>query len=140
MEDLYTLCLCNHAATLLPISSEFFECECGSPPLEFILFGDIPTVIPSTSVVAPETSTIAHVISSAAPVVETTLSHNSPHQLISHFLCTDSSEAPDSSDDPPHRQDPYVATCYSYEEQVTTDPSSSSEFPIAPVTALPEIL
>ncbi|GJR45367.1 hypothetical protein Tco_1313470 [Tanacetum coccineum] len=36
-------------------------------------FGDIPTVIPSTSVVAPETSTIAPVISSAAPVVKTTL-------------------------------------------------------------------
>ncbi|GJT01937.1 hypothetical protein Tco_0823106 [Tanacetum coccineum] len=38
-----------------------------------IRFGDIPTVIPSTSVVAPETSTIAHVISFAAPMVETTL-------------------------------------------------------------------
>ncbi|GKD21645.1 hypothetical protein Tco_1223348, partial [Tanacetum coccineum] len=38
-----------------------------------ILFGDIPTVIPSTSVVSPKTSTIAPVISSAAPVVETTL-------------------------------------------------------------------
>ncbi|GJS73428.1 hypothetical protein Tco_0706269 [Tanacetum coccineum] len=42
------------------------------PPPGFI-FCDIPTVIPSTSVVAPETSTIAPVISSAAPMVETTL-------------------------------------------------------------------
>ncbi|GKF24574.1 hypothetical protein Tco_0076896, partial [Tanacetum coccineum] len=33
----------------------------GSPPSRVILFGDIPTVIPSTSAVAPETSTIAPV-------------------------------------------------------------------------------
>ncbi|GKG34469.1 hypothetical protein Tco_0437165, partial [Tanacetum coccineum] len=45
----------------------------GSPPSRVILFGDIPTVIPSTSVVVPETSTIAPVISFAAHVVETTL-------------------------------------------------------------------
>ncbi|GKF45157.1 hypothetical protein Tco_0131709, partial [Tanacetum coccineum] len=31
----------------------------GSPPSQVILFGDIPTVIPSTSVVVPKTSTIA---------------------------------------------------------------------------------
>ncbi|GJW36228.1 hypothetical protein Tco_0059148, partial [Tanacetum coccineum] len=59
-----------------------------------ILFGDIPTIIPSTSVVAPETSTIALVISSAAPIRRS---------------------------------------------RVTARPSSSSEFPIAPVTVLPEI-
>ncbi|GJY38100.1 putative reverse transcriptase domain-containing protein [Tanacetum coccineum] len=46
----------------------------GSPPSQVILFGDIPTVIPSTSVVALETSTIAPVISSVGPVVEMTLS------------------------------------------------------------------
>ncbi|GKG60565.1 hypothetical protein Tco_0614127, partial [Tanacetum coccineum] len=73
-------------------------------------------------------------ISSAAPVVETTLvasptglcglvpytgfdsdspdemtslEHISPLPAISPFLCTDSSEAPDSSDGPPS-QDPYV--------------------------------
>ncbi|GKE93674.1 hypothetical protein Tco_1574769, partial [Tanacetum coccineum] len=95
--------------------------------------------------VAPETSTIAPVISSAAPMVETTLvasptglcglvpytgsdsdspdkvsspEHISPTPAISPFICTDSSEAPDSSDGPPS-QDPY--------------------FPIAPVTAPPGI-
>ncbi|GJV34085.1 hypothetical protein Tco_1394485 [Tanacetum coccineum] len=47
--------------------------ECGiTVPLVYS-FGDIPTIIPSTSVVAPETSTIAPVNSSTAPVVETTL-------------------------------------------------------------------
>ncbi|GKE13170.1 hypothetical protein Tco_1416721 [Tanacetum coccineum] len=113
----------------------------GSPPSRVILFGDIPTVIPSTSVVALETSTIAPVISCTAPVVETTLvasptglcglvpylgsDSDSPDEMsssehisslpaISLFLCTDSSEAPNSSDGPPS-QDPY--------------------FPIAPVTA-----
>ncbi|GJX37528.1 hypothetical protein Tco_0250831 [Tanacetum coccineum] len=107
-----------------------------SSPSRVILFGDIPTVIPSTSVVAPETSTIAPIISSAAHVVETTLvaspaglcglvpysgsDSDSPDEMsspehisllpaISPFLCIDSSEAPDSSHGPPS-QDPYVAT------------------------------
>ncbi|GJT47336.1 hypothetical protein Tco_0956051 [Tanacetum coccineum] len=124
------------AASAIAISSDSSDESVGSPPSRVILFGDIPTVIPSTSVVAPETSTIAPVISSAAPVVETTLvasptglcglvpysdsdsdspdemsspEHISPLPAISPFLCTDSSEAPDSSDGPPS-QDPYVAT------------------------------
>ncbi|GKE56803.1 hypothetical protein Tco_1495988, partial [Tanacetum coccineum] len=130
-----------------------------------ILFGDIPTVIPYTSVVAPETSTIAHVTSSTAPMVETTRvasptglcglvpysgsdsdspdemsspEYISPLPAISPFLCTDSSEAPDSSDGPPS-QDPYVATVARWRSRVTVRPSSSSKFPIAPVTALPGI-
>ncbi|GJZ80731.1 hypothetical protein Tco_0645725, partial [Tanacetum coccineum] len=124
------------AASAITISSDSSDESVGSPPSRVILFGDIPTVIPSTSMVAPETSTIAPVISSAAPVVETTLvasptglcglvpylgshsdspdevsspEHISPLPAISPFLCTDSSEAPDSSDGPPS-QDPYVAT------------------------------
>ncbi|GKC72938.1 hypothetical protein Tco_1118821, partial [Tanacetum coccineum] len=50
------------------------------------------------------------------------------------FLCTDSSEAPDSSDGPPS-QDPYVATVARWRSRVIARLSSSSEFPIAPVTA-----
>ncbi|GKE65953.1 hypothetical protein Tco_1520114 [Tanacetum coccineum] len=115
--------------------------------------------------VAPETSTIAPVISSAAPVVKTTLvasptglcglvpysgfDSNSPDEVsspenisplpaISPFLCTDSSEASDSSDGPPS-QDPYVVTVALWRSRVTAYPSSSSEFPIAPVTAPPGI-
>ncbi|GJT68886.1 hypothetical protein Tco_1020366 [Tanacetum coccineum] len=65
----------------------------GNTVLSVILFGDIPTVIPSTSVVALETSTIAPIISFAAPV----------------------------------------------RSKVASRPSSSSEFPIAPVIAPPEI-
>ncbi|GJT91098.1 hypothetical protein Tco_1079943 [Tanacetum coccineum] len=61
------------AASAIIISSDSSDESVGSPPSRVILFGDIPTVIPSTSVVAPETSTIAPVISSAAPMVETTL-------------------------------------------------------------------
>ncbi|GKB59631.1 hypothetical protein Tco_0915817, partial [Tanacetum coccineum] len=112
-----------------------------------------------------KTSTIALVISSAAPVVETTLvtsptglcglvpysgsDSDSPDEMsspehisslpaISPFLCTDSSEAPDSSDGPPS-QDPYVATVARWRSRVTTRPSSSFEFPIDPVTAPPGI-
>ncbi|GJZ01847.1 hypothetical protein Tco_0519808 [Tanacetum coccineum] len=153
------------AASAITISSDSSDESVGSPPSQVILFGDIPTVIPSTSMVALETSIIAPVISYAAPVVETTLvasptelcdlvsysgsdsdspdemsslEHISPLPAISPFLCTDSSEAPDSSDGPPS-QDPYVATVARWRSRVTTRPSSSSEFPIAPVTAPPGI-
>ncbi|GJY58523.1 hypothetical protein Tco_0458415, partial [Tanacetum coccineum] len=60
------------AASAIIISSDSSDETVGSPPSRVILFGDIPTVIPSTFVVAPETSTIALVISPAAPMVETT--------------------------------------------------------------------
>ncbi|GKE01889.1 hypothetical protein Tco_1389872, partial [Tanacetum coccineum] len=110
------------AASVIAISSDSSDESVGSPPSRVILFGDIPTVIPSTSVVAPEISTIAPVISSAAPMVKTTLvasptglcglvpysgsdsdspgemsspEHISPLPAISPFLCIDSSEAPD---------------------------------------------
>ncbi|GJR62070.1 hypothetical protein Tco_1504232 [Tanacetum coccineum] len=123
------------AASAIAISFDSSDESVGSLPSRVILFGDIPTVIPSTSVVAPETSTIAPVISSAALVVEMTLvasptglcglvpysgsdsdspdemsspEHISPLPTISPFLCIDFSEAPDSSDGPPS-QDPYVA-------------------------------
>nr|GEV51607.1 putative RNA-directed DNA polymerase, eukaryota, reverse transcriptase zinc-binding domain protein [Tanacetum cinerariifolium] len=58
------------AASAIIISSDE---SVGSPPSRVILFGDIPTVIPSTFVITPESSAIAPVISSAAPVVETTI-------------------------------------------------------------------
>ncbi|GJT23419.1 hypothetical protein Tco_0893356 [Tanacetum coccineum] len=152
-------------ASSIIISSDSSDESVGSPPSRVILFGDIPTVIPSTSVVAPETSIIAHVILSAAPVVGTTLvasptglcglvpysgsDSNSPDEMsspedisplpaISPFLCTDYSKAPDSSDRPPS-QDPYVATVACWRSRVTIHPSSSYEFPIAPVTSPPEI-
>ncbi|GJT76379.1 putative reverse transcriptase domain-containing protein [Tanacetum coccineum] len=153
------------AASAIAISSDSSDESVGSPPSRVILFGDISTVIPSTYVVPPETSTITHVISSAAPVVETTLvasptglcglvpysgsnsdsldemsspEHISPLPAILPFLCTDYSEAPGSFDGPPS-QDPYVATVARCRSKVTAHPSSSSEFPIAPVTAPPGI-
>ncbi|GJZ33534.1 putative reverse transcriptase domain-containing protein [Tanacetum coccineum] len=109
------------AASAIAISSDSSDESVGSPPSRVILFGDIPTVIPSTSVVAPETSTIAPVISSAAPVVETTLVA-SPTGLCGLVPYSGSdSDSPDEM------------------SRVTTRPSSSSEFPIAPVTAPPGI-
>ncbi|GJY49066.1 putative reverse transcriptase domain-containing protein [Tanacetum coccineum] len=86
-----------------------------------------------------ETSTIAPVISSAAHVIH--FNQNKTHSTstaISPFLCTDSSEAPDSSDGPPS-QDPYVATIARWRSRVIACPSSLSEFPIDPVTAPPGI-
>ncbi|GJR39046.1 putative reverse transcriptase domain-containing protein, partial [Tanacetum coccineum] len=108
---------------------------------------------------------IALVISSAAPVVETTLiasptglcglgpysdsDSDSPDEMSSlehisqlpailPFLCTNSSEAPDSSDVPPSH-DPYVMIVARWRSKVASCPSSSFEFSIAPVTALPGI-
>ncbi|GJY43258.1 hypothetical protein Tco_0431471 [Tanacetum coccineum] len=123
------------AASAIAISSDSSDESMGSPPSRVILFGDIPTVIPSTSVVAPETYTIA-------PVTAPPGTRRRPAILIRHgeaipfaispFLCTDSFEAPDSFDGPPS-QDPYVATVACWRSRVTARPSSSSEFPIAPV-------
>ncbi|GKC83395.1 hypothetical protein Tco_1139112, partial [Tanacetum coccineum] len=108
------------ADSAIIISSDSSDESVGSPPSRVILFGDIPTIIPSTSVVAPDTSTIAPFISSAAPVVETTLVA-SPTRLFGLVPYTGSdSDSPD--------------------EVVIARPSSSShEFPIAPVTAPPGI-
>ncbi|GKF30902.1 hypothetical protein Tco_0100700 [Tanacetum coccineum] len=149
----------------IAISSDSSDESVGSPPSRVILFSDIPTVIPSTSVVAPKTSTIAPVISSAAHVVETTLvaspsglcglipyldsDSDSPDEMSSSehisslpailpFLCTDSFEAPNSSDGPPS-QDPYVDTVARWKSSVTSHQSSSFKFLIAPVTATPGI-
>ncbi|GKC62931.1 putative reverse transcriptase domain-containing protein, partial [Tanacetum coccineum] len=131
----------------------------GLLPSRVILFGDIPTVIPSTSRIAPETSTIAPAISSAAPVVEMTLgsspiglcglvpysdsNSDSPDEMdsldyitllpaTSPFLYTDSPEASDSSDGPPS-QDPYVTAVAHWRSRVATRSSSPSDFPVTPV-------
>ncbi|GKA84231.1 hypothetical protein Tco_0805826 [Tanacetum coccineum] len=126
------------AASAIIISSDSSDESVGSPPSRVILFGDIPTVIPSTSVVAPETSTIAPVFLLNVCDEVSSPEHISPLPAISPFICTDSSEAPDSSDGPPS-QDPYVATVARWRSRVTARPSSSHEFPIAPITAPPGI-
>ncbi|GKF73185.1 hypothetical protein Tco_0219517, partial [Tanacetum coccineum] len=151
------------AASAISISSNSSDKSVGSPPSRVILFGDIPTVIPSTSMIAPETSAIAPVISSAAPVAETTLvasptglcglvpyldsdsdlpdemdssEHITPLPATSPFLYTDSPEASDSSDGPPS-QDPYVTTVARRRSKTTTRSSLPSDYPIALVTASP---
>nr|GEU42183.1 hypothetical protein [Tanacetum cinerariifolium] len=83
------------AALAIAISSDSSDESMGSPPSQVILFGDIPTVIPSTSVIAPETSAIAPVISSIAPVVKTTIVA-SPTGLCGLVCYSDSnSDSPD---------------------------------------------
>ncbi|GKD07332.1 hypothetical protein Tco_1187017 [Tanacetum coccineum] len=109
------------AASAIAISFDSSDESVVSLPSWVILFGDIPTVIPSTSMVAPETSTTAPVISYAAHVVETTLVA-SPTRL-----CGLDPYSGSDSDSPDERS------------RVTAHPSSSFEFPIAPVTAPPGI-
>nr|GEU38228.1 reverse transcriptase domain-containing protein [Tanacetum cinerariifolium] len=113
------------AASAIAISFDSFDESVGSPPSQVILFGDIPTVIPSTSVIAPETFAITPVISFVALVVETTIvasptglcglvpylnsDSDSPNEMASPeyitllpatspFLFTDSSEYSDPSE------------------------------------------
>nr|GEZ32201.1 hypothetical protein [Tanacetum cinerariifolium] len=61
------------ANSAIIVSFDSFDESVGSPPSQFILFGDIPAVIPFISMVAPETSTTTPIISSAALMVGTTL-------------------------------------------------------------------
>ncbi|GJZ75446.1 hypothetical protein Tco_0639911 [Tanacetum coccineum] len=151
------------AASAIGISSDSSDKSVGSPPSWVILFGDIPTVIPATFVIAPETPAIAPVISSAALVVETTLvasptglcglvpysdsdfdslnemdspEYITPLPATSPFLYTDSPEASDSSDGPPS-QDCYVTIVARWSSRAAARSSSPSDFPIAPITAPP---
>ncbi|GJS47679.1 hypothetical protein Tco_0597800 [Tanacetum coccineum] len=94
---LNTRCLCQTSTfKFLMIGYE----SVGSPPSQVILFGDIPTVIPSTFVIDPETPAIAPVISSATLVVETTLVAP-PTGLCGLVPYLDSdSDSPDEMDSP----------------------------------------
>nr|GEV33181.1 retrotransposon protein, putative, Ty3-gypsy subclass [Tanacetum cinerariifolium] len=109
------------AASAISISSDSSDESVRSPPSRVIVFGDIPTVIPYTSVITPETSAIAPVISSAAPVVETTIVA-SPTGLCGLVPYSDL-----DSDSPNEMASP----------EVTTRSSSPSDFPIAPVISPP---
>ncbi|GJX81785.1 hypothetical protein Tco_0331266 [Tanacetum coccineum] len=51
--------------------------------------------------------------------------HISPTPAISPFICTDSSEAPDSSDGPPS-QDPYVATVARWRSRISNEHAFTS--------------
>ncbi|GJZ02788.1 hypothetical protein Tco_0520749 [Tanacetum coccineum] len=151
------------AASAIAISSDFLNESVGSPPSRVILFGNIPTIIHSTSMIAPEILAIAPVISSAAPVVETTLvaspiglcglvpysdsdsdspdemdssEHITPLPATSPFLYTDSPEDSDSLDGLPS-QDPYVVIVARWRSRAASRSSSPSDYPIAPVTAPP---
>ncbi|GKC15385.1 hypothetical protein Tco_1012167, partial [Tanacetum coccineum] len=124
------------AASAIAISIDSLDESVGSPPSRVILFGDIPTVIPSTSVVLQRLLLLLLLFHMPLLWLRRLLAH---FPAISPFLCTDSSKTPDSSDGPPS-QDPYVAIVARWRSRVTTRPSSSSsEFPIAPITALPRI-
>nr|GEX31325.1 putative reverse transcriptase domain-containing protein [Tanacetum cinerariifolium] len=62
------------------------------------------------------------------------LEHITPLPATSPFLCTDSSEDFDSSDAPPS-QDTYMIAISHWRSKVASHPSSSSEYPIAPIVA-----
>ncbi|GJW60482.1 putative reverse transcriptase domain-containing protein [Tanacetum coccineum] len=119
------------AASAIAISSDSSDESVGSPPSRVILFGYFCGCSKDFYYFS------CYFICRSYDGMSSP-EHISPLPAISPFLCTDSSEAPDSSDGPPS-QDPYVATVARWRSRVTSRPSSSSEFPIAPVTAPPGI-
>ncbi|GJU74272.1 hypothetical protein Tco_1265677 [Tanacetum coccineum] len=132
------------AASAIAISSDSSDESVGSPPSRVILFAPVfhlpllwlrrlLSLHPLDCGLIPYSDSDYD-----SPDEMSSPEHISPLPAISPFLCTDSSEAPDSSDGPPS-QDPYVATVARWRSRVTTRPSSSSEFPIAPITAPPGI-
>nr|GFA42552.1 hypothetical protein [Tanacetum cinerariifolium] len=128
------------AALAIAISSDSSDDSGGSPPSRVILFGDIPTVIPSTSVIAPETSAIAPVISSGALVVETTIVA-SPTGLCGLVSYSDSdSNSPDEMASleyitPLPATSPFLFTNYSED----SDPYEASDSSIAPPSQDPYV-
>ncbi|GJS56541.1 putative reverse transcriptase domain-containing protein [Tanacetum coccineum] len=130
------------AASAIAISSDSSDESVGSPPSRVILFAPVfhlpllwlrrlLSLHPLDCGLIPYSDS-----DSDSPDEMSSPEHISLLPAISPFLCTDSSEAPDSSDGPPS-QDPYVATVARWRSRVTTRPSSSSEFPIALITAPP---
>nr|GEU77158.1 hypothetical protein [Tanacetum cinerariifolium] len=101
--DLYKLLLVQiMVASAIIVSSDSSDESLGSPPSRVILFGDIPVVIPSLSMVAPETSTTTPIILSTAPVVGMNLVA-SPTGLYGLVPYSDSdSDSPDEMDSPEH--------------------------------------
>ncbi|GJT55968.1 hypothetical protein Tco_0991022 [Tanacetum coccineum] len=106
------------------ISSDLSMRDVGSRPLGLFFLEIFLLLFTYDLVVAPETFYFALFISSAAPVVETTLVASPTRLSISPFLCTDSSEAPDSSDGP-LSQDPYVATITRWRSRFIYDSAAS---------------
>nr|GEZ35539.1 hypothetical protein [Tanacetum cinerariifolium] len=104
------------AAIAIIVSSDSSDESVGSPPSRVILFGDIPAIIPYISMVSAETNTTTPIISSAAHVAGTTLV-TSPTGLCG--------------------LDPYMIVIDHWRSKVASYPSSSSEYPIAPIVALP---
>ncbi|GJW50609.1 hypothetical protein Tco_0091960 [Tanacetum coccineum] len=128
------------AASAIIISSDSSDESVGSPPSRVILFGDIPTVIPSTSVVAPETSTIAPIIFICPHLMVGTTLVASPTGLCGLVPYTGSdSDSPDEVWTRHQSQSLWLLTVARWRSRVTARTSSSHEFPIAPITAPPGI-
>ncbi|GJR02948.1 hypothetical protein Tco_0525932 [Tanacetum coccineum] len=145
--DLNKLACSDHGSVqLLLISPDSSDDIVGSPPLRDFLL--LLLLLSSAAAVVEMTLVGFHtglcgLCSYSIPILIPPDEMSSPEHIsllptISPFLCTDSSEAPDSSDGP-SSQDPYVMVVAHWRSKVALRPSSSSEFPIALVTALPGI-
>nr|GEU62691.1 putative reverse transcriptase domain-containing protein [Tanacetum cinerariifolium] len=128
------------AASAIIISSDSSYESAGSLPSRVILFGDIPTIIPSNSVISPETSAIAHVISSAALVVEMTIVA-SPTGLCGLVLYSDSdSDSPDEMASPEYiTLLPATSSFLFIDSSENSDPSEASDSSEAPLSQDPYV-
>ncbi|GJX37078.1 hypothetical protein Tco_0250381 [Tanacetum coccineum] len=115
------------AASAIAISSDSSDESVGSPPSRVI-----------DSVASPHgfECLVPYLgFDSGSPDEMSSPEHISLLPTISPFLCIDSSKALDG----PPSQDPYVMTVARWRSKVSSPPSSSYVFPIAPVTVPPEI-
>ncbi|GJZ61187.1 hypothetical protein Tco_0617324 [Tanacetum coccineum] len=123
------------AAPVISISSD------SSESVETLVISPVAPVVEMTIVAPPIglRDLIPYLDSdSDSPIDMASLEYISPLPTTSPFLCIDSLETSDSSDGPPS-QDPYVVVIARWRSKVASRPSSSSEFPIAPVTIPPGI-
>ncbi|GJW19216.1 hypothetical protein Tco_0026652 [Tanacetum coccineum] len=120
------------AASAIIISSDSSDESVGSPPSRVILFGDIPTVIPSTSVVGSRDYLILLLVFSLLLLMV--------ERLLSFTHCIVWLAFPIRSD---FLMDHHAGTLMlipcSLEEQGNSTSIIITEFPIAPVTAPPGI-
>nr|GEU69352.1 hypothetical protein [Tanacetum cinerariifolium] len=128
------------AALAIAISFDSSDKSVGSSPSRVILFGDIPTIIPSTSVIAPETSDIAHVVSYVAPVVETNVA--SPTELCGLVPYSDSdSVSPDEMASPEYITPLPATSSFLYtDSSEDSDPSEASNSSEAPPSQDPYVI
>ncbi|GJY07122.1 hypothetical protein Tco_0374176 [Tanacetum coccineum] len=116
------------AFSFISISSDSSEESVGTSTARVILFGTIPTTIPSTAptVDLPSIHDDTPLIPTDTPIISPIVLGMAMGRYISPFICTDSSDS-DTPDSPPS-QDPYEVTVARWRSRVAAHSSPPSSF------------